>query len=592
MRKEGQRLKVLLRAAREAEKYKGHLIVAAIATLLLAGANLITPLLMSEMVSLVSAGLDETELGRIWVLALSLLGIYLLRILFRFLSNFMAHKAAWTLVEELRVRVYEKFQVLPIAFFRNHESGDLVSRTINDTATFELLYAHLLPESVTNIITVAGVTVILLSINVRLALLTCLPIPLILLSGWFFSTKVRPHFRETQKSLGVLSSQLQDNFSGIQEIQTFGQQERAAGQVQRKASVFTRFMLRALKLSAVFHPSVEFITALGTVIVVGFGGYMAYLQQIEVGDIVAFMLYLSLFYAPITGLANLLEQMQQSLAGAERVIEMLDAPETIRSNADAQPLEQCSGALRFEHVSFAYQPGVQVLRQISFAAEPGDMIALVGASGVGKTTISQMLARFYDPDEGAIYLDGRDLRDIELRSLHRNIAMVLQDTFLFNGSIAENIAFARPTATQEEIEQVARIARIHEDILAMPEGYQTRVGERGARLSGGQKQRIAIARAVLCDARVLILDEATASVDVQTEVSIQQAIAELAGSRTIVAIAHRLSTIRNASCILVLAEGEIVQRGTHEELMAQEGPYREMCLAQQRGAEALGALLE
>ena len=592
MRKEGQRVKVLLRAAREAEKYKGHLIVAAVATLLLAGVNLITPLLMSEMVALVSAGLDETELGRIWVLALSLLGIYLLRILFRFLSNFMAHKAAWTLVEELRVRVYEKFQVLPIAFFRNHESGDLVSRTINDTATFELLYAHLLPESVTNIITVAGVTVILLSINVRLALLTCLPIPLILLSGWFFSTKVRPHFRETQKSLGVLSSQLQDNFSGIQEIQTFGQQERAAGQVQRKATVFTRFMLRALKLSAVFHPSVEFITALGTVIVVGFGGYMAYLQQIEVGDIVAFMLYLSLFYAPITGLANLLEQMQQSLAGAERVIEMLDAPETIRSNADAQPLEQCSGALRFENVSFAYQPGVQVLRQISFAAEPGDMIALVGASGVGKTTISQMLARFYDPDEGAIYLDGRDLRDIELRSLHRNIAMVLQDTFLFNGSIAENIAFARPTATQEEIEQVARIARIHEDILAMPDGYQTRVGERGARLSGGQKQRIAIARAVLCDARVLILDEATASVDVQTEVSIQQAIAELAGSRTIVAIAHRLSTIRNASCILVLAEGEIVQRGTHEELMAQEGPYREMCLAQQRGAEALGVFME
>ena len=592
MRKEGQRVKVLLRAAREAEKYKGHLIVAAVATLLLAGVNLITPLLMSEMVALVSAGLDETELGRIWVLALSLLGIYLLRILFRFLSNFMAHKAAWTLVEELRVRVYEKFQVLPIAFFRNHESGDLVSRTINDTATFELLYAHLLPESVTNIITVAGVTVILLSINVRLALLTCLPIPLILLSGWFFSTKVRPHFRETQKSLGVLSSQLQDNFSGIQEIQTFGQQERAAGQVQRKATVFTRFMLRALKLSAVFHPSVEFITALGTVIVVGFGGYMAYLQQIEVGDIVAFMLYLSLFYAPITGLANLLEQMQQSLAGAERVIEMLDAPETICSNADAQPLEQCSGALRFENVSFAYQPGVQVLRQISFAAEPGDMIALVGASGVGKTTISQMLARFYDPDEGAIYLDGRDLRDIELRSLHRNIAMVLQDTFLFNGSIAENIAFARPTATQEEIEQVARIARIHEDILAMPEGYQTRVGERGARLSGGQKQRIAIARAVLCDARVLILDEATASVDVQTEVSIQQAIAELAGSRTIVAIAHRLSTIRNASCILVLAEGEIVQRGTHEELMAQEGPYREMCLAQQRGAEALGVFME
>ena len=585
-------MKVLLRAAREAAKYKGYLIVAAMATLLLAVANLFTPLLMSEMIGLVSAGLDEAELGRIRTLAFSLLGIYLLRILFRYLSNFLAHKAAWTLVEELRVRVYEKFQRLPMSFFRSHESGDLVSRTINDTATFELLYAHLLPETVTNMITVVGVTVILLSINVRLALLTCLPIPLILLSGWFFSKKVRPNFRVTQKSLGVLSSQLQDNFSGVQEIQAFGQQERASEQVRSKAAVFTKFMLRALNLSAVFHPSVEFITALGTVIVVGFGGYMAFLQQIDVGDIVAFMLYLSLFYAPITGLANLLEQMQQSLAGAERVIEILDAPETIASSANAEPMEQCDGALRFEDVSFAYQSEVPVLRSISFAAEPGEMIALVGPSGVGKTTISQMIARFYDPDEGAIYLDGKNLRDIELGSLHKHVAMVLQDTFLFNGTIAENIGFARPTATQEEIEQVARIARIHEDIATMPDGYETKVGERGARLSGGQKQRIAIARAVLCDAKVLILDEATASVDVQTEVSIQQAIAELAGSRTIIAIAHRLSTIQNADCILVLEDGEIMQRGTHEQLMAEAGAYREMCLVQQRGAEALSALME
>jgi len=585
-------MKVLLRAAKEAAKYKGYLIIAAVATLLLAVTNLITPQLMSQMIALVSAGLDEAGLERIRTLALSLLGIYLLRILFRYLSNFLAHKAAWTLVEELRVRVYEKFQRLPMAFFRSHESGDLVSRTINDTATFELLYAHLLPESVTNIITVAGVTVILLSINVRLALLVCLPIPLILLSGWFFSKKVRPNFRVTQKSLGVLSSQLQDNFSGIQEIQAFGQQERAAEQVRSKAAVFTKFMLRALNLSAVFHPSVEFITALGTVIVVGFGGYMAYLQQIDVGDIVAFMLYLALFYAPITGLANLLEQMQQSQAGAERVIEILDAPETISNSASAEPMAQCDGALRFENVSFSYQSEVPVLRRISFTAAPGEMIALVGPSGVGKTTISQMIARFYDPDEGAIYLDGKNLRDIELRSLHKHVAMVLQDTFLFNGTIAENIAFARPTATREEIEQVARIARIHEDIVAMPDGYETRVGERGARLSGGQKQRIAIARAVLCDAKVLILDEATASVDVQTEMSIQQAIAELAGSRTIIAIAHRLSTIQNADCILVLEDGEIMQQGTHETLMAQEGAYRDMCLVQQRGAATLSALME
>ena len=576
-------MKVLLRAAREAKKYKGYLIIAAIATLLLAGANLVTPLLMSNMTSLVAIGVDASSLSRIRWLAFGLFAIYLLRILFRYLSNFLAHKAAWKLVEELRMRVYRKFQVLPISFFRSHQTGDLVSRTISDTATFELLYAHLLPETVTNAITVIGAAAVLLSINARLALLTCIPIPFILFSGWFFSKKVRPNFRLMQKSLGGLSAQLQDNFSGIQEIQTFGQQERAAERIQTKARTFTESMLHALNLSAVFHPSVEFITGMGTVIVVGFGGYMAYLKQVDVGDIVAFMLYLSLFYAPITSLANLLESMQQAMAGAERVIEILDEPEMILNSSDAKPLESCKGALRFENVSFAYNPETPVIQDISFSVKPGDMLALVGPSGVGKTTISQLAARFYDPDSGSIFLDGINLKDIELDSLHKNISMVLQDTFLFNGTIGENIAFAKPAATRGEIEEVAKIARIHEDIMEMPEGYETVVGERGARLSGGQKQRIAIARAILCDAPVLILDEATASVDVQTEANIQQAIADLAGKRTILVIAHRLSTIQNADCILVLQEGHIVQSGTHDKLIKEDGLYQKMCRIQQQG---------
>ena len=580
-------MKVLLRAAKEAAKYKGLLIIAAAATLLLACANLVTPMLLSSMTALVASGVNDATLRQIQQLALLLLGVYALRILFRYLSNFMAHRAAWTLVEELRIRVYRKLQLLPMEYFRNHESGDLVSRTISDTATFELLYAHLLPESVTNIITVAGVVIILFSINPPLALLTCLPIPLILFSGWIFAKKVRPYFRTMQKSLGVFSAQLQDNFSGIQEIQVFGQQRRAAEAVQSKASTFTAAMLRALNLSAIFHPSVEFITALGTVAVVGFGGYFAYLQRIDVGNIVAFMLYLTLFYAPITGLANLIEQMQQALAGAERVIEVLDAPQIIANNENAQPIENCRGELRFEHVSFAYQSDAPVLQDVSFHAKPGEMIAFVGPSGVGKTTIAQMIARFYDPDSGCIYLDGTDLKDIELESVHKHISMVLQDTFLFNGTLAENIAFACPSATQEDIERVARIARIHDDIAALPEGYNTHVGERGAKLSGGQKQRIAIARAVLCDAPILILDEATASVDVQTEANIQQAIAELAGTRTIVVIAHRLSTIQNADCILVLQGGKIVQQGTHDQLFSGPGLYREMCHTQHREAAAL-----
>ena len=574
-------MRIILRVAKEAARYKWLLIIAGMSSLLITTINLIAPRLMSEMTTLVAGGVNDAGLSRIMTLTIILLAIYLVRILFRFLSNYMAHKAAWTLVKELRVKVYSKMQALSMDYYRSHESGDLVSRTVSDTATFEQLYAHLLPDSVTNIITIIGVAAIVFSINPKLAALTCIPIPFILIFGWIFSKKVRPHFRETQKNLGILSAQLQDNYSGIQEIQVFGQQEPAMEKVEKKAETFTIFMLRGLKLGAIFQPSVEFVTALGTVIVVGFGGYLAYLNQVNIGDIVAFMLYLTLFYAPITGLSQLLENVQQALAGAERVIEVLDAPETVHNKPGATPLVNPKGEIEFSNVSFSYVEDVPVLKDVSFKVNPGEMIALVGATGVGKTTIAQLTARFYEPTEGTISMDGRNLQDIELNSLRTNIAMVLQDTFLFNGTITENIAFARPDASFDEIEQAAKIARIHDDIMAMPDGYETRVGERGAKLSGGQKQRIAIARAVICKAPVLILDEATASVDVKTESDIQQAIFDLTGSRTIIAIAHRLSTIRRADCIYVFKDGNIIQHGTHDELSQQPGLYREMSLVQE-----------
>ena len=582
-------MKVLLRVVKEAKKYKGMFLVSILSTLLLALVNLAGPRLLSMMTALVAEGLSEPGLRRVLQLAAALFFLYLIRILLRYLSSYLSHKAAWNLVKELRVTVYKKLQSLSIAYYRNHESGDLVSRTINDTATFEHLYAHLLPESITNTITVIGVTVILLSINPRLALYTCLPIPLILLSGWFFSTKVRPNFRKMQKSLGLLSAQLQDNFSGMQEIQAFGQQEAAVGKVEEKAGTFTTLMLNALHLSAIFHPAVEFLTAVGTVLVVGFGGYLAYRGQLQVQDIVAFLLYLALFYAPIAGIANLLEQMQQALAGAERVLEVLDSPEVIQSAPGALRLENPKGRLRFSNVSFSYVDDAPVLEDVSFEVAPGETVAIVGATGVGKSTLAQLIARFYDPTAGTIEIDGHDLRSLDLSDLRQNVAMVLQDTFLFNGTIAENIAFACPDASIQEIERAARVARIHEDILDLPDGYQTKVGERGARLSGGQKQRIAIARAVLCKAPVLILDEATASVDVQTEAHIQSAILELSGTRTLVIIAHRLSTVRRADSILVFENGRIAQRGRHEELVGVPGLYRTMCEVQEKGVALLSS---
>jgi len=570
-------MNTLWRIAKEAVRYRGWLILAMAGTLSLTVVNLIAPRIMALMTGIVAGGVTQESFVTILWMAGALLSLFLLRILFRFLSSYCSHRAAWRLVLELRMKVYNAIQSFSMDYLHNKQTGDLLSRVMNDVATFELIYAHITPEIITNIVTFTGVTIILFHINSNLALITCIPVPFILLSGWFFSRKVRPNFNKMQKSQGELSAQLQDNFSGLQEIQVFGRQTSASEKVLHKGEKFTRNMLRALKLSAVFHPGVEFLTAIGSVIVVGFGGFLALHNQLSVADIVAFMLYLALFYAPITGLAQLLESAQQAYAGAERVIEILDAPQSVKDHPDAVKIEKAQGRISFENVTFSYIEGVTVLDDVSFDVKPGHMIALVGSTGVGKTTISQLISRFYDPVKGRVCLDGRDIKEINLESLRQNISMVLQDTFLFSGTIEENIAFAKPDALFEEIEAAARTARIHDEIMLMPEAYRTQVGERGVKLSGGQKQRIAIARAVLCQSPVLVLDEATASVDLRTEAQIQQAINEIAGTRTIVTIAHRLSTIRNADVIYVFDKGRIVQSGNHHQLMNQDGLYRRLC---------------
>lgn len=573
-------MKMLWKLTKEAARYKGLYILAILSTLLLTGVNLAAPKLLSEMTGIVGSGMNEQTLQQIRILAIILLVLYVLRIVFRFLSNYLAHKAAWYLVGDLRDRMYCKLQSLDLGFFHDKQTGDLMSRVVNDTRDFELLYAHMIPDMITNIVTFGGVLAILLVINWKLALITCCPIPLILISGVIFAKKVRPFFKASQKVMGQLNAKLQDNLSGLHEIQSFGQESQEAELVSEKNFEQVRAMLRALKASALFHPSVEFISSIGTVLVVFVGGYLAYLGQLSVEDIVAFVLYLSLFYAPISGLASWLENLQQSLAGAERVTLILDTPSAIESKPDAKNLEQVNGEITFENVSFHYGNNIPVLKNISFTCKPGMMIALVGPTGVGKTTITQLISRFYDPIEGQIFVDGNNLKDVTLESLRKNISPVLQDTFLFNGTIAENIAYAKPDATVEEIMDAAKAANIHEDILHMPKAYETQVGERGLRLSGGQKQRIAIARAILRQSPIIILDEATASVDVETEKQIQNAINNMAGKRTIIAIAHRLSTIKNADMILVIHEGEIKEQGTHSQLIEQDGLYAHMLKAQ------------
>lgn len=563
-----------------AKPWWGELIVTVISLLAASLLSLVTPEAIRKLTALLGTPGDATT-ALILKYCGILVGAYLLRALCRFLSMWQAHVAAWNFVGYLTSLCYDKLQSLSMRYYSDKQTGEIMSRMINDTRQLEVLIAHSLPDMATNVIVVAGVAVMIFRINPLLALYTLIPVPFILLLSRLFTTKVAPLFKINQEVLAGLNGHTQDNLSGMKEIQAFGKEGKESLGMKDYCRHYSFVNIRANFYNAMYHPAVEFITSIGTVIVMGAGGYFVMRGRMSTADIVGFFMYLSLFYSPLSALARLAEDIQVSRACGNRVLELLDTESEIKEDDDAKDIPTCSGDVRFDNVVFGYSGDSKVLDGISFDVKPGKMLALVGATGVGKTTIVSLLERFYDPQSGKITIDGHDIRHATLSSLRKNISIVLQDVFLFNGTVYENIAYGAENATEEEVYAAAKTACADEFIREMPEGYMTKIGERGVRLSGGQKQRIAIARAVLRKTPILVLDEATSAVDNETEAQIQKAIENLSGSHTLIVIAHRLTTIMKADDIIVLCDGKIAEEGTHDELMKKGGIYCGMCSVNQ-----------
>jgi len=518
---------------------------------------------------------------------LILLGLYIISAIFMYVQQYVMAGVAQRMVYRLRREVEEKLSRLPLKFFDARPRGEILSRAVNDMDNISTTLQQSLTQLITSAVTLVGVIVLMLTISPLLSLVVVLTLPLSLLITMGLAKRSQNYFRRQQRALGILNGHVEEMYTGHKIVKAFGHEGKSMAEFTELNENLYNAGWRAQFVSGMIMPLMRFVGNLGYVIVAVVGGIMVTNGSIAIGDVQAFIQYAQQFTQPITSLANIANVIQSTMASAERIFELLDEPEEIPEAVDAQVIGTPQGAVQFQHVKFGYKEDSMLMEDMNIDVQPGQMIAVVGPTGAGKTTLVNLLMRFYEVNGGKITVDGMDITQFKRGELRRTFGMVLQDTWLFNGTIRDNIAYGREGATEEEIMRAAKAANADHFIRTLPEGYNTVLNEEATNISQGQKQLLTIARAFLADPEILILDEATSSVDTRTEIQIQKAMGELMHGRTSFVIAHRLSTIRDADLILVMNHGSIIEKGTHEELLAKGGFYADLYNSQFTGRTLL-----